>query len=109
MAAFDSNADKVGSMAGDLEVRAMEDLPNAVDDLDISIGVVAVPSPQAQTVINQMVENGIKGILNYAPVAPYVPSGDRRAQHRPGAVAPVDDVLPEESCRTAPHRCGGSD
>ena len=96
MAAFDSNDDKVGSLAGDLEVHAMEDLPNVVVDLDISIGVVAVPSPQAQTVINQMVENGIKGILNYAPVAPYVPRGDRGAQHRPGAVAPVDDVLFEE-------------
>ena len=53
----------------------MEDLPDAVGDLGISIGVVAVPSAQAQNVINQMVENGIKGILNYAPVAPYVPRG----------------------------------
>ena len=75
VAAFDSNDDKVGSLAGELEVRSMEDLPNAVVDLDISIGVVAVPSPQAQIVINRLVENGIKGILNYAPVAPYVPRG----------------------------------
>ena len=75
VAAFDSNNEKVGSMAGDLEVRSMEDLPNLVGELGISIGVVAVPSPQAQTVISQMVENGIKGILNYAPVAPYVPRG----------------------------------
>ena len=53
----------------------MSDLPNVVEDMDVSIGIVAVPAAEAQSVINRLVKNGIKGILNYAPVAPYVPRG----------------------------------
>ncbi len=75
VAAFDSDEDQVGTSVGDLDVRPMTDLPNVVDELGVTIGVVAVPSAQAQNVINQLVANGIKGILNYAPVAPYVPRG----------------------------------
>ena len=41
----------------------------------MAIGIVAVPAAEAQSVINRLVETGIKGILNYAPVAPYVPRG----------------------------------
>ena len=38
------------------------------------IGIVAVPGPFAQSVIDTLVEAGIKAILNYAPIAPQVPS-----------------------------------
>ena len=43
--------------------------------MGVSIGIVAVPAAQAQSVIDRLVETGIRGILNYAPVAPYVPRG----------------------------------
>ena len=75
VAAFDSSDDQVGSMVGDLVVRSMSDLPQTVGELGVSIGIVAVPAAQAQTVINRLVQNGVHGILNYAPVAPYVPGG----------------------------------
>ncbi len=75
VAAFDSSDDQAGTYVRDLEVHSMSDLPNLIDELDVSVGIVAVPAPQAQTVIDSLVLNGIKGILNYAPVAPYVPKG----------------------------------
>lgn len=75
VAAFDSSDDQVGTKVGQFTVRPMSELSNVVNDMDVSIGIVAVPSAQAQTVISQLVDNGIKGILNYAPVAPYVPEG----------------------------------
>lgn len=75
VAAFDSSDIQVGAAVGDLSVQPMRDLPNVVDQLDVSIGIVAVPAAEAQNVINRLVETGIKGILNYAPVAPYVPRG----------------------------------
>ena len=75
VAAFDSDNGQVGTKAGRFTVQPMSELPNAVNDMGISIGIVAVPSAQAQTVINQLVNNGVRGILNYAPVAPYVPKG----------------------------------
>ena len=75
VAAFDSANDQVGTSVGEFTVRPMGDLGTVVNDMGVTIGIVAVPSAQAQAVINQLVENGIKGILNYAPVAPYVPKG----------------------------------
>ena len=75
VAAFDGDDKQVGTEVGQFIVQPMSKLPNAVNDMGISIGIVAVPSAQAQTVINQLVNNGIRGILNYAPVAPYVPKG----------------------------------
>ena len=73
VAAFDSSEDQVGTSVGQFTVRPMAELSDVVNNMGVSIGIVAVPSEQAQTVINQLVESGIKGILNYAPVAPYVP------------------------------------
>ncbi len=75
VAAFDSAEDQVGTSVGEFKVRPMAELSDAVNNMGVTIGIVAVPSEQAQTVINQLVENGIKGILNYAPIAPYVPEG----------------------------------
>ena len=34
---------------------------------------VAVPAQRAQSVIDLLVDAGVKGILNYAPVVPQVP------------------------------------
>ena len=75
VAAFDSSEARVGDSVGDLAVRPMSDLPFAVNEMGVTIGIVAVPAAQAQTVIDRLVRSGIKGILNYAPVAPYVPPG----------------------------------
>ena len=75
VAAFDSSDERVGDTVGGLSVRPMSDLPAAVSEMGISIGIVAVPAAQAQTVIDALVRNGIRGILNYAPIAAYVPPG----------------------------------
>lgn len=75
VAAFDSSEDQVGNSVGEFTVRPMRELADVVNNMGVSIGIVAVPSEQAQTVIDQLVDNGIKGILNYAPIAPYVPEG----------------------------------
>ena len=75
VAAFDSSEEQVGNSVGEFRVQPMSELSDVVNNKGVSIGIVAVPSEQAQTVIDQLVDNGIKGILNYAPIAPYVPEG----------------------------------
>ncbi|MCY4651689.1 MAG: redox-sensing transcriptional repressor Rex [Dehalococcoidia bacterium] len=75
VAAFDSSEEQVGGSVGEFTVRPMAELADVVNNLGVTIGIVAVPSEQAQNVIGQLVDNGIKGILNYAPIAPYVPEG----------------------------------
>jgi redox-sensing transcriptional repressor len=74
VAAFDSDAAMVGTMAHGLVVQPMSKLPDLIGDGSISIGVVAVPAQEAQDVIDQLVVAGVAGILNYAPMAPQVPT-----------------------------------
>ncbi len=73
--AFDSNDARVGTEVGSLTVRPMSELSGSIADDRVTIGIVAVPAAQAQSVIDLLVRFGIRGILNYAPVAPYVPQG----------------------------------
>ena len=73
VAAFDSDPEQVSSRLGNIYVQGMDEISITLKERNIDIGVVAVPSIQAQGVIDLLVEHGIKGILNYAPVAPVVP------------------------------------
>ena len=73
VAAFDSDPQQVASRLGNIFVQSMDEISVTLEEKNIDIGVVAVPSIQAQAVIDLLVQHGIKGILNYAPVAPLVP------------------------------------
>lgn len=85
VAAFDADSALIGSEVGELKVDPLGDIPSKVHRLNIRIGIVAVPAPHAQGVIDRLVEAGIKAILNYAPIAAQVPPGVR--------VANIDPVL----------------
>ena len=73
VAAFDSDASQIGRKLGGIEVISMDALTKTINEYNISIGIVAVPSVQAQPVIDELVLAGVRGILNYAPIAPVVP------------------------------------
>ena len=74
VAAFDSSPQQVGMRVGSLSVQPMSELSRTVHERSIDIGIVAVPAAQAQAVIDQLVDSGLQGILNYAPIAPQVPA-----------------------------------
>ena len=93
VAAFDADPNQVGQRVGGVGVYAMEDLARLVQDMDISIGVVAVPGIHAQQVVDQLVECGVKG---HPELRAYIAPEPRRSphpQHRPRALAPVHDLL----------------
>lgn len=73
VAIFDADAAKVGKKIGDLPVRSDQDLASVAAELQIRVAMLAVPVAAAQSVANQLVTAGIKGILNFAPVALNVP------------------------------------
>ena len=77
VAAFDTASNEVGQKIGSLVVEPIENLAKTIKDNDIRIGIVAVPAMQAQEVMDELVEFGIKAILNYAPFNPQVPKGVR--------------------------------
>lgn len=74
VAAFDADSSVVGSSVGDIHVRPIDLIKQTVNELDIQIGIVAVPADNAQVVFDALVNAGIKAVLNYAPVAPQVPT-----------------------------------
>ncbi len=51
-----------------IPVFHIDDMPKVIREEKARIGILAVPEQVAQEVCNQMVEAGIKGILNFAPV-----------------------------------------
>ena len=73
VAAFDSDPELLGKSIGGIPVRPMSELDGTVEASEITIGIVAVPASQAQSVIDRLIDAGVQGILNYAPVAPHVP------------------------------------
>ncbi len=67
-AVFDNDPKVIGQVIAGHRVRPMEDLSAIVRDRDIKIGILAVPAPAAQPVVDQLIEAGVLGILNFAPV-----------------------------------------
>ena len=65
VAVFDVNRDKVGERIGPLEVRHNSDLRDVIDEEDIVVAVLAVPSAAAQKLAEELVDAGVKIIFNY--------------------------------------------
>lgn len=72
---FDSDPQKVGHMVGDHKVQDFAQAKRIIDEENIKIAVVAVPAYAAQKVVDQLVEAGIRAILNFAPTSIFVPKG----------------------------------
>jgi len=71
---FDSAPDKIGQVIGEFTVRPISELRDAIESLHIRLAMVAVPAEYAQGVADILVDAGVKGILNYAPINLTVPS-----------------------------------
>lgn len=72
--AFDCDPQTIGGSFGGVCVEDVEKLRLTLCDRPVDIGIVAVPAAVAQEVVDALVESGIKGILNYAPISPHVPA-----------------------------------
>ena len=68
VAAFDSDASKVGKSIGKVPIFAMDELPAKAKEHGIRLAVVTVPHESASDVTERIIEAGIDGILNFAPV-----------------------------------------
>lgn len=74
VAAFDVDNNVIGTKVEGVDVYHIRDLANMVAALSIRLVAISVPSHAAQAVVDQVVEVGIEGILNFAPVTISVPS-----------------------------------
>lgn len=72
-AVYDAARERIGTNWGSLPVRDVCKLADDAARRPFDIGVVAVPSESAQSVVDQMVFAGIKAIMNFAPAQISVP------------------------------------
>ena len=68
VAAYDTNPDKVGHTLEGIEIRDMARFEADVAVEKPEIAVLAIPTDDAQRVLDQVARAGIKAVLNFAPV-----------------------------------------
>lgn len=67
-AAFDINEDIVGTIHNGVPVYPMSELKEQLQLMDIEVVIITVPEHVVQTLIPDLEDAGIKGILNFTPV-----------------------------------------
>lgn len=74
---FDSDPKKIGLKVGGLVIRDLSSLVDFVREQSADLAILAVPASAAQSVLLQIEEAGIPGVLNFAPVAVQPSVGSR--------------------------------
>jgi len=72
---FDNDPTKIGRKIGPLVVQDAERMEDDVRKQNVAIAIIAVSVNAAQIVADRLVAAGVRGILNYAPVALKTPAG----------------------------------
>jgi len=72
-ALFDINPRLVGLSIRGIQIYDVDSMKDYILANNIEIGIICTPKDKAQEIANQMIESGIKGIWNFAPVDVEVP------------------------------------
>lgn len=74
IASFDKDETKTGRVINNSRCYTMDDLKNIVVENNVKTAILSVPATDAQSIADILVENGIRGILNFAPTRLKVPA-----------------------------------
>lgn len=74
VAGFDIDPSKLKKREG-VQLFHLDDLESQAQQMNVNIAIIAVPDSQAQRVCDLLVNCGIKGIMNFAPIVLKVPEG----------------------------------
>ena len=77
---FDSDPAKIGTVLNGYEIFSVARIGELIPERHITLAMVAVPAESAQSVTDELVKAGVKGLLNYAPLNLTVPE-DVRVQY----------------------------
>lgn len=75
--AFDVKPELVGSILQGVPVYPMSEMKQQLSDQQIEIVILTVPIDSAQKVTDDLVEVGVKGIMNFTPIRISVPESVR--------------------------------
>jgi redox-sensing transcriptional repressor len=73
VAVFDNDQSKVGRKLGPFTILPLADMAETVRQQSVRLAILAVPADNAQEVADQLIEAGVRGLLNFAPVSLVVP------------------------------------
>ncbi len=74
-AAFDKAPARIHCTLHGCECHPVEALPDVIRQLKIKLAILAVPAEAAQETALQLIEAGVRGLVNFAPVPLQVPEG----------------------------------
>lgn len=73
VAAFDVDLTKTGRLTSGCPTHHTDEIPTIVLQKNIQLGVIAVPSSEAQNTADLLISSGIIGLVNFAPILLKVP------------------------------------
>ena len=73
IAVFDNDPTKVGKRLGPFTIESLDQVPDTIAKQNVKLAILAVPAEQAQAVADQLIDAGVRGLLNFAPVSLTVP------------------------------------
>ncbi len=65
---FDDDSKKINSQVAGLVVKPLSDLQDYCNKFNVAIGIIATPGEFAQGVADELINCGVRSILNFAPV-----------------------------------------
>jgi redox-sensing transcriptional repressor len=71
---LDNAPDRVGTQIGAITVQDATEMIALIQKTGIKVAMLTVPASAAQSVTDDLVEAGIKSVLNYAPITLSVPA-----------------------------------
>ena len=74
LAAYDNNPEKIGRRLEGIQVRDIAQLERDVLRERPDIVVLTVPADEAQSLVDRVVQSGVKAILNFAPTQLHAPA-----------------------------------
>ena len=72
---FDNDPQKIGTKYNNILVQDIKEMKSEILKSEIKVAMLTVPAEAAQELVDELVEAGVKAILNYAPVNLNVPQG----------------------------------
>ncbi len=76
-AAFDVKSDLANTVKSGVPVYPMAELEKQLKDQQIKVAIITVPADVAQSVTDEAIAGGIRGILNFTPLRVSVPNNVR--------------------------------
>jgi len=69
IAGFDNNINKLETITTSVDLFPAHEITDVVRKREIEIGVIAVPARASQETADRLMDGGIRGIINFSPVA----------------------------------------